>query len=322
MRAITITRPGDASVLQIKEYPDPKVTSFDVLIEVMAAGINRADVAQRQGNYPAPEGAPHDVPGLEVAGTVIACGDGVTQWKVGDRVCALLSGGGYAERVAVKEGQCLPVPPNFSFTQAASLPEAIFTVWSNVFRRAGLKPGQNFLVHGGSSGIGITAIQLAKAFGASVFATAGSVKKVRACLELGADFVIDYKSQDFEQEFKSYGMDVVLDMVGGEYLQKNINIMRSEGCIVYINSSHGNTPQLNISQLMAKRLRITGSTLRGREYEFKKTLAGDILETVWPLLESAAFSPVIFKTFPFEHADQAHRLMESSEHIGKIILVR
>lgn len=320
MKAIVITRPGDASVLELQEYENPEPGEFEVLIDVRAAGVNRADLAQRAGNYPAPAGVPSDIPGLEVSGTIAGVGSGVTQWKIGDRVCALLAGGGYAEQVVVKQGQCLPIPKNLSFAQAASLPEAIFTVWSNVFQRAGLKAGEHFLVHGGSSGIGITAIQLAKAFGAKVFVTVGSQQKAEACIKLGADVAINYKTQEFDIVLASQGIDVVLDMVGGDYLQKNMNIMRADGRIVYINSVEGNQPKVNIAQLMVKRLVLTGSTLRSREYSFKQELAKDILNKVWPLLENGKFSPVIFETFPFNNAGEAHRLMESSKHVGKIIL--
>ncbi len=322
MKAIVITQPGSAEVLKMIDYKDPVPFGDEVLIDVRAAGINRADVAQRSGKYPAPAGVPADIPGLEVSGVVIQCGESVTQWKPGDKVCALLAGGGYAERVVVKEGGCLPIPNIFSFAEAAILPEAIFTVWSNVFQRGALQKGEHLLIHGGSSGIGVTAIQLAKAFGAKVFVTVGSEEKAQACLALGADIAINYKTQDFEDILLAHGVDVVLDMIGGEYFAKNINIMKPEGRIVYINAMGGNQPNINIMQVMARRLTITGSTLRSRAYEFKKALAADIMEKVWPLMESGAFKPIIFKTFPYEQASLAHELMESSGHIGKIVLVR
>ena len=243
-------------------------------------------------------------------------------WKPGDDVCALLAGGGYAEYVQVKEGQCLPVPAGFSFAEAAGLPETVFTVWSNVFQRGRLQPGENLLIHGGSSGIGITAIQLAKAFGARVFVTVGSDEKGQACLNLGAARYINYKTQDFEQELGAEGMDVILDMVGGNYLAKNINIMKEEGRLVYINSVEGNTGELNIPKMMQKRITITGSTLRSRDYGYKKSLAMDIRRQVWPLMESGKYKPVVDRMFPFTEAPAAHRLMESSGHTGKIVLVK
>lgn len=322
MKAIVITQPGRPEVLQLKDYPSPSPANEEVLIEVKAAGINRADIFQRQGNYPPPAGVSADIPGLEVAGIVIQCGEGVTQWKPGDKVCALLAGGGYAEQVAVKEGQCLPIPKGFDFTEAAALPETIFTVWSNVFQRGNLKAGENLLVHGGASGIGITAIQLAYAFGANVFVTVGSEEKGKACIELGAYKYVNYKSQDFEAVLAPEGMDVILDMIGGEYLNKNINILKPEGRLVYINSTGGNTAQLNIHKMMAKRITITGSTLRSREYAYKKVLAASIHQYVWPLLEAGKYNPCVYKTFSFTEAADAHRLMESSEHVGKIVLVR
>jgi NADPH:quinone reductase len=321
MKAVIITKPGEAEVLQLADYPDPKPGEDEVLIKVKAAGLNRADVAQRQGNYPPPPGAPVDVPGMEVSGVVTECGSAVTMWKPGDEVCALIAGGGYAEYVAVKEGQCLPVPKGISLFDAAGLPETIFTVWSNVFQRGSLQPGENLLVHGGSSGIGITAIQLAHAFGSRVFVTVGSEEKGKACLELGANKYINYKTQDFEQELKSEGVDVILDMIGGAYFAKNINILKPDGRLVYINFMKGKMAELDLSKLMQKRLMVTGSTLRGREYSYKKTLAEEILQKVWPLLESGEFKPITYKTFSFAEAAEAHTLMESSDHIGKIILV-
>ncbi|MBW8687504.1 NAD(P)H-quinone oxidoreductase [Chitinophaga rhizophila] len=321
MKAAVITQPGAPEVLQWKEYATPQPGKEEILIEVKAAGVNRADVAQRQGKYPAPAGVPADVPGLEAAGVVISCGEGVTMWQPGDKVCALLAGGGYAEQVVVKEGQCLPVPEGYSFAEAASLPEAIFTVWSNIFQRGSLQPGETLLVHGGSSGIGVTAIQLAHALGSKVMVTVGSDEKGAACIALGADRFINYKQSDFEQELSAEKVDVILDMVGGDYLPKNLRILREEGRLVYINTMGGNRVEMDLSLVMRKRLTITGSTLRAREYAFKKALTADILERVWPLLQDGKFKPVIYKTFPFAAAAAAHQLMESSEHIGKIMLV-
>lgn len=299
----------------------PEIGANEVLIRVKAAGVNRPDVAQRMGRYPAPAGAPQDIPGLEVAGVIEECGAGVVQWKKGDRVCALLAGGGYAEYVAVDAGQCLPVPKGFSEAEAAGLPETIFTVWHNVFQRGRLQSGETFLVHGGSSGIGVTAIQLAKAFGAKVLVTVGSDEKGQACLELGADQFVNYKTQDFESTFAEAGVDVILDMVGGDYFEKNLNILRPDGRLVYINAMDGNVVNLNIMKMMMKRITITGSTLRARDVAFKTALAAEILKNVWPVLENGMFKPKVFATFPFSAAAQAHELMESSGHIGKIMLV-
>ncbi len=299
----------------------PEIGTNEVLIRVKAAGVNRPDVAQRMGRYPAPAGAPQDIPGLEVAGVIEECGAGVVQWKIGDRVCALLAGGGYAEYVAVDAGQCLPVPKGFSEAEAAGLPETIFTVWHNVFQRGRLQSGETFLVHGGSSGIGVTAIQLAKAFGAKVLVTVGSDEKGQACLELGADQFVNYKTQDFESTFAEAGVDVILDMVGGDYFEKNLNILRPDGRLVYINAMDGNVVNLNIMKMMLKRITITGSTLRARDVAFKTALAAEILKNVWPVLENGMFKPKVFATFPFSAAAQAHELMESSGHIGKIMLV-
>jgi len=299
----------------------PEIGANEVLIRVKAAGVNRPDVAQRMGRYPAPSGAPQDIPGLEVAGVVEECAAGVAQWKKGDGVCALLAGGGYAEYVAVDAGQCLPIPKGFSAIEAARLPETVFTVWHNVFQRGRLQAGETLLVHGGSSGIGITAIQLAKAFGAKVLTTVGSDEKGQACLELGADGFVNYKTQDFETAFAEAGVEVILDMVGGDYFDKNLNILKPDGRLVYINAMHGNSVNLNIMKMMLKRITITGSTLRARDVAFKTALAADLLKNVWPVLENGKFKPVVFATFPFSAAAQAHELMESSQHIGKIILV-
>lgn len=321
MKAIIITQPGGPEVLQSQEYPKPEPKPLEVLIAIQAAGLNRSDVLQRKGGYSIPEDAPAGIPGIEVSGVIEKCGAEVTQWKVGDKVCALVVGGGYADYVAVKEGQCLPIPEGLSFADAAGLPETILTVWSNVFQRGRLRAGENLLVHGGSSGIGITAIQLAKAMGANVFVTVGSDEKGKACLELGAEKYVNYKTQDFEKEFEAIGMDVILDMVGGQYLTGNINILRPEGRLVYINAA-ADQPKLDIFKIMQKRISITGSMLRSRDYAFKKALTAEVLQQVWPLIISGQYQSVIYKTFPFSAAADAHRLMESSEHIGKIILVK
>ena len=321
MKAIIITKPGAPDVLQVRDYPTPTPGDEEVLIEVKAAGLNRADVSQRQGNYPAPPGVPADIPGLEVSGNVIACGANVTMWNPGHKVCALLAGGGYAEFVAVKEGQCLPVPEGLGFSEAASIPEAVFTVWHNVFERGALQSGETLLIHGGSSGIGTAGIQLAKARGSKVIVTVGNDQKGDNCLQLGADAFINYEKMDFEKELANEGVDVILDMVGGDYLRKNINILRPEGRLVYINTVGGETTTLNLRQVMLKRLTITGSTLRSREYAFKKRVAQSVLQHVWPLVEQGKFRPVIYKKFPFAEAAAAHELMEKSEHTGKIVLL-
>jgi len=321
MKAVVITKYGGPEVLQTQEYPTPKISGDEVLIEVKAAGINRPDVFQREGKYPAPEGVPTDVLGLEVAGIIVECGPDVVNFTVGDRICALLAGGGYAEYARVREGQCLPIPADLSFAEAASLPETIFTVWSNIFQRGNLQPGETLLIHGGNSGIGITGIQIAQALGSKVIVTVGSEEKGQKCLELGADSYINYKTHNFETELQTEGVDVILDMIGGDYLSKNINILKPEGRLVHINAVSGGRVDLDIQKVMTKRLTITGSTLRSRAYEFKKQLAKEIQNIVWPLIESKKFRPVIYKTFPFSEAAEAHRLLDDGSHTGKIILV-
>lgn len=321
MKAIIIPHSGPPNVLQVQERAIPKPSSNEVLIKVYAAGINRPDVAQRKGVYPPPPGAPADIPGLEVAGVIEECGQNVERWTKGAAVCALLAGGGYAEYAVANAGHCLPVPDGWSFAEACSLPETVFTVWHNVFQRGRLQSGENFLVHGGSSGIGITAIQLAKAFGATVFATAGSDDKCKACVVLGADICINYKKDDFEEALKSEGADVILDMVGGDYIPKNIRLLKTDGRLVFINAMKGGESAFSVSDIMRRRLTITGSTLRNREPEFKAQLAAEVEKRVWPLLNSKKFKAVIYKQFPLTEAANAHALMESSEHIGKIVLV-
>ncbi|MCY0979330.1 NAD(P)H-quinone oxidoreductase [Chryseobacterium wangxinyae] len=322
MKAIVITEYGGPDVLKVKDLPTPEVSGDEVLIEVKAAGLNRSDIFQREGNYPAPKGASAEIPGLEVAGTVVKCGPDVTDFTVGDKVCALLAGGGYAEYVAVREGQCLPIPGDLSFAEAASLPETVFTVWSNVFQRGSLKSGETLLIHGGNSGIGITGIQIAQALGSKVIVTVGSDEKGQNCLELGADSYINYKTQNFETELQDEGVDVILDMIGGDYLAKNINILNPEGKLVHINAVSGSRVDLDIWKVMSKRLTVTGSTLRSREYEFKKQLAREVQKNVWPFIESGKFRTVIYKTFPLSEAAEAHQLLEDGSHTGKIILVR
>jgi putative PIG3 family NAD(P)H quinone oxidoreductase len=321
MKAVVISTPGGPSVLKLEDRPEPICQADEVLVQVYAAGVNRPDVAQRQGNYPPPAGVSVEIPGLEVAGIVAQCGAGVTRWKVGDRVCALVAGGGYADFVAVKAGHCLPIPGQLDFAQAAGLPETIFTVWHNVFQRGGLQQGETLLVHGGSSGIGITAIQLAKAFGAKVIVTVGSTAKGEACLKLGADQYLNYKTQDFSTALPTNSIDVILDMIGGGYFPANIDLLKPEGRLVYINAMQGSQVTLDLWKVMQKRLQISGSTLRARESGFKIALSAEIEKYVWPLIEAGAFKPVIYKTFPFSEAAAAHDLMESSMHIGKIILI-
>jgi NADPH2:quinone reductase len=327
MKAVVITQPGAPEVLQIREREVPRPGDSEVLIKVYAAGVNRPDIFQRKGNYPPPPGAPQDIPGLEVAGVIEEIGAGVTGWKPGDRVCALLAGGGYAEYALAEAAHCLPVPENIddSFTQAASLPETVFTVWHNVFQRGRLQAGERFLVHGGSSGIGITAIQLAKSFGAKVFTTAGSDEKCAACEALGADISINYKTSDFEEILREPGADVILDMVGGDYIPKNLRLLREEGRLVFINTMKGGkvkgADEVDFGLIMRKRLTVTGSTLRNRDHAFKSALTADVRQRVWPVLEKGLFKPVIARTFSLAEAAEAHALMESSDHIGKIILL-
>ncbi|HEX4849832.1 MAG TPA: NAD(P)H-quinone oxidoreductase [Puia sp.] len=320
MKSIIITKFGGPEVLKLQERPMPVPADDEVLIKIHAAGINRPDIIQRKGDYPPPPGAPQDIPGLEVAGTIAEVGIKVTRWKIHDKVCALIAGGGYAEYATAPEGQCLPIPHGLNFAEAASLPETVFTVWHNVFQRGALKANENFLVHGGSGGIGITAIQLAKAIGAKVFATAGSDEKCEACKKLGAYSCINYKKEDFFHSWKDEGMDCILDIIGGNYFDSNIRLLRPEGRLVYINAIKGSKVALDIRMVMQKRLTITGSTLRTRSIEFKSALAKDIEKYVWPMIENGQFKPVIYQVLPLEQASQAHAIMESSEHIGKIIL--
>lgn len=323
MTAIAITRPGGPEVLQPEQIKAPQPGPDEVLIKIAAAGVNRPDAAQREGRYPAPPGASL-TPGLEVAGEIVATGKNVTGFKMGDKVCALLAGGGYAEYAVAPAVQCLPVPKGLSLIEAAAIPETFFTVWSNLFDRAKLKPGEWLLVHGGSSGIGTTAIQLAKAFGAHVITTAGSDEKCAACLRLGADVAVNYRTQDFVavalKATAERGVDVVLDMVGGDYTQKNIDCLGVEGRLVQIAFLKSPKMEINLLPVMMKRLHITGSTLRARDVAFKGNVAACLLQHVWPALESGAIKPVIDSTFPLVEAVEAHRRLETSGHIGKIVL--
>ncbi len=324
MKAITITQPGGPDVLQIDERPMPICSTDEVLVKVAASGVNRPDVFQRKGNYPPPAGASPDVPGLEIAGTIIEVGANVSRWKVGDKVCALLNGGGYAEYCSVPAGQCLPIPYNLTFAEAASLPETFFTVWSNVFDRGKLKPGESLLVHGGSSGIGVTAIQVAVALGSKVYVTAGSDEKCRFCENLGATQAINYKTENFADVINNLtngkGVDVILDMIGGDYTPKNLSCLAEEGRLVLINTMNGKDVQIDLSVVMRKRLSITGSMLRARSVAFKTAIAQNLEKVIWPLIVDEKIKPIINKIFPADNAADAHRLMESGEHIGKIIL--
>src|SRR6478736_3024929 len=314
MKAVIITKFGAPSVLQVQERPVPSPKENELLIHIKAAGVNRPDVAQRKGNYPPPSNAPQDIPGLEIAGTVIELGQGSSRWKIGDKVCALVVGGGYAEYCAVPEGQCLPIPENLSFVEAASLPETFFTVWSNVFDRAKLLPRESLLVHGGSSGIGVAAIQLAKAWGATVYVTAGTDEKCTFCEKLGADKAINYKKEKFKDAIKAItqknGVNVILDMVGGDYTQDNLDTLAEEGRLVLINFMQGNEANIKLSSILQKRLTVTGSTLRARDTNFKTAIADELLKHVWPWLKSGKVKPVVYKTFVLDEAHAAHTLME------------
>jgi len=324
MIAIEIREPGGPDVLVPVERPTPAAAAGEVLIRVAAAGVNRPDIFQRLGRYPPPPGA-SDIPGLEVAGTIEQVGSGVEEWKIGDAVCALVAGGGYAEYCVAPAQQCLPVPRRFDLTMAAAIPETFFTVWHNVFERGRLQPDESLLVHGGSSGIGTTAIQLARARGSRVFATAGSDAKCAACERLGAERAVNYRTADFAAVVRGLtagrGVDVVLDMVGGEYFARNLDVLAVEGRLVEIATLKGAKAELNIQTLMQRRLTITGSTLRARPVADKAAIAAALRHHVWPLLESGAVAPIVHATFPLRDAAEAHRTMESSVHIGKVVLV-
>jgi len=321
MRCIETTAPGGPEVLKIAVRARPQAAAGEVLIRVAAAGVNRPDVLQRLGQYPPPPGLT-DLLGLEVAGEIAAIGSGVAAWKIGDKVCALVGGGGYAEYVATPAPQCLPVPKNLAMTEAAGIPETFFTVWTNVFDRGGLKSGETFLVHGGSSGIGTTAIQIASRLGARVFATAGSADKCRACERLGAAKAINYRETDFAQAIKEFteskGVDVILDMVGGDYIERNLRSLATEGRLVQIGFQKGSRAEIDFMRVMLKRLTFTGSTLRIQSIERKGAIAKALREKVWPLIERGEIKPVVHAVLPLERAADAHRLMESNTHkIGR-----
>ncbi|KAK1180714.1 NAD(P)H-quinone oxidoreductase [Streptomyces sp. NBS 14/10] len=323
MYAITIPEPGGPDALVWAEVPDPVPGEGEVLVDIAAAGVNRADLLQRQGHYPPPPGAP-DHPGLECSGRIAALGPGAGGWAVGDEVCALLAGGGYAEKVAVPAGQLLPVPPGLDLVTAAGLPEVAATVWSNVFMLAHLRPGETLLVHGGSSGIGTMAIQLAKAVGARVAVTAGSAEKLAACRELGADVLIDYHEQDFVEEVRTAtegaGADVILDIVGAKYLSRNVAALATNGRLAIIGLQGGAKAELNLGALLAKRGAVMATSLRARPLAEKAAIVAAVREHVWPLVESGRVRPIVDRTIPMREAAEAHRVLEQSGHIGKVLL--
>jgi len=322
MRAIEITQPGSPDVLKIVERPDPTPGVGELVVQVEAAGLNRPDLMQRQGKYPPPPGA-SDIPGLEIAGTVRTVGPGVSRWREGDRVCALVAGGGYAELCVVPEPQCLPMPDGVDAITAAAIPETYFTVWTNLFQRARLQRGERVLVHGGTSGIGTTAIQLAREWNATIFATAGSDEKCAACERLGAH-AINYRTHDFAEvvqtETSGRGVDVILDIIGGDYLMTNIACLAIDGRLVQIGLQGGARAEINLSLLMQRRATLTGSTLRPRSPAEKGAIARDLEQHVWPLLAAKRVAPVVHATFPLEQAAEAHRMLESGEVIGKVVL--
>lgn len=324
MTCIEITAPGDADVLKPAIRATPRPNAGEVVIRVTAAGVNRPDVLQRQGVYPPPVGA-SDLPGLEVAGSIAAIGDGVSGLAPGDAVCALAAGGGYAQYVAVDARHCLPVPTGLDMAQAAALPETLFTVWHNIVERGRLRAGERFLVHGGAGGIGTTAIQLAKGLGAIVFATAGGDEKCQACRNLGADVAINYQRSDFVEVVKAEtggrGVDVILDMIGGDYLPRNIKCLGMDGRMVSIAFLRGSSAEVNFMPVMLRRLTLTGSTLRPQSNDDKARIAEGVRRTVWPMIEAGGLKPLIHATFPLSQAAKAHRLMEANTHIGKIVLM-
>ena len=323
MTVIEVPEPGDADAMKVGSRPVPEPAPGEVLIAVEAAGVNRPDVFQRAGSSPPPPGAT-DLLGLEVAGKIAALGEGVDTLLVGDHVCALTPGGGYAEYCVTPAAHCLPIPAGLDMVQAGSLPETFFTVWHNVFQRGGLQGGETFLVHGGTSGIGVTAIQLAKEFGATVITTAGSADKCTACTELGADLAINYREEDWPAVVKEFtqkkGVDLILDMVGGDYVQKNLNSLAWDGRLVNIAFLQGSKVEVNLALFMIKRQTMTASTLRPQSIEAKAEMARELRDEVWPLIDAGEIIPIVYKTFPLTQAPEAHRLMESSAHIGKIVL--
>jgi putative PIG3 family NAD(P)H quinone oxidoreductase len=320
MRAVVASEPGGPEVLEIRELPDPVAGPGEVLVRVAATAVNRADVLQRMGFYPPPRGA-SDIIGLECSGMVAALGEGVTGWEIGDEVCALLAGGGYASYVVVPAGQLMPVPEGVSLVEAAALPEVACTVWSNVFMLAGLEAGERFLVHGGAGGIGTFAIQIASALGAEVFTTAGSPEKLALCAQLGADVTINYRDEDFVAVLKERGgADVILDNMGAKYLARNVDALATEGRLVIIGMQGGIKAELDIARLLGKRGSVHATSLRSRPTEDKALICADVVENVWPLVEDGQVVPIIHATLPLEEAAEAHRLIDSGEHTGKILL--
>jgi len=321
VRAIVASEAGGPDVLSLSEVPDPEPGPGEVLVQVAATAVNRADTLQRQGFYPPPKGA-SDIIGLECSGTVAALGEGVTGFALGDEVCALLAGGGYAELVAVPQGQLMPVPEGISLVEAAALPEVACTVWSNVFMVAALQPGERFLVHGGAGGIGTMAIQLASALSARVFTTAGSAEKLAVCADLGADVTINYRDDDFVEVLsEAGGADVILDNMGAKYLGRNVEALATSGRLVIIGMQGGVKGELDISRLLNKRAAVIATSLRGRPVEEKSAICAEVVEHVWPLVADGSVRPIVHETLPLAQAARAHRLMEDSEHIGKIVLV-
>lgn len=324
MKAVVITTPGDPEVLRLQEVGDPKLEDGHVLVRVAATALNRADTLQRRGMYPPPKGA-SEYPGLECSGTIEAVGKGVSRWKVGDQVCALLAGGGYAEKVAVPAGQVLPVPAGISLKDAASFPEVACTVWSTVFMMSHLSAGETFLIHGGSSGIGTFAIQIAKYYGARVFVTAGSEEKLAACKDLGADVCINYKTEDFvarvKEETAGKGVDVILDCVGASYFQRNLDSLNLDGRLFIIGTQSGAVTQVDLRSILARRLTVQAAGLRTRSPENKDAIVDEVEKKVWPAIEQGKVKPVVYKYLPLAEAAEGHRLMESSQHVGKILLV-
>ncbi|GAB2301143.1 hypothetical protein Dimus_035176 [Dionaea muscipula] len=324
MKAIVITSPGGPEVLELQEVEEPQINDHEVLIKIEAAGVNRADTLQRRGGHPPPKGiVPY--PGLECAGVIEQVGKGVTRWKVGDQVCALLSGGGYAEKVVVLDSQVLPVPPGISLKDAASFPEVACTVWSTVFMMSKLSAGETFLIHGGSSGIGTFAIQIAKFYGIRVFVTAGNEEKLAFCKDLGADVGINYKTEDFvarvKEETGGKGVDVILDSVGGPYFQRNLDSLNYDGRLFLIGTLGGATVQVNLGSLFARRLTVQAAGLRVRTPENKAVIVSEVEKNVWPAIAAGKVKPVIYKHFPLSETAEAHKLLESSQHIGKILLL-
>lgn len=321
MKVVEIKKPGGPEELSTGSRPVPQTNTGDVLIKVAAAGVNGPDIVQRKGGYPPPKGA-SDLLGLEIAGTIVAIGSGVLDWSVGDQVCALTNGGGYAQYCTVLASHCLPIPKGLSMVEAAGIPESFFTVWSNVFMGARLKEGETFLVHGGAGGIGTTAIQLAKAFGAVVYATDSPAERCAACKQLGADRVIDFNKEDFVEIIRNEvnGADVILDIVGGDYIERNIKAAKPDARIIQLAFNKGSKVEINLMPIMLKRLIYTGSTLRSRPDSFKSEISKQLKEKVWPKIEAGKVKPSVYKTFPLEQAADAHRLMESAQHFGKIII--